>query len=109
MNTDYYFPTPIWWIDTQVNILEMHDLYLKIRENDSGREMSNFGGWQGNDILEGDYQLIDSFIKLVEDYSAKCINDYGFAPSTKLKISNLWSKILSLRSSILNAFKYYVI
>lgn len=90
MNTDYYFPTPIWWIDTQVNILEMHDLYLKIRENDSGREMSNFGGWQGNDILEGDYQLIDSFIKLVEDYSAKCINDYGFAPSTKLKISNLW-------------------
>ena len=91
MNTDYYFPTPIWWIDTQVDLSSLYDLYQKIRSNDpNGREMSNFGGWQGQDILEGDYHLMDDFIHVVEQYSDKCINDYGYANSTKLKVSNLW-------------------
>lgn len=90
MNTDYYFPTPVWWTDTNVNLELLYDLCQEIRKKDSGREMSNFGGWQSNDILLGDYTVIDNFIELIEDYSNKCINDYGFANSTKLKVSNLW-------------------
>jgi uncharacterized protein (TIGR02466 family) len=90
MNTDYYFPTPIWWTDTTVDLESLYSFYQGLRERDSGRDMSNFGGWQSHDILEHDYHITDDFIKIVEEYSAKCINDYGFLNTTSLKMTNLW-------------------
>lgn len=90
MNTDYYFPTPIWWQDTPINLDPLRALCSKIKETDKGRQMSNFGGWQSNDILVGDHTATDEFCKFVEAQSIKCIQDFGYAPSTQLKVSNLW-------------------
>jgi len=90
MNTDYYFPTPIWWIDTAIDVNALHNLCLDLRKTDNGRAMSNFGGWQSNDILLGDYAITDSFAKIVEEYAIKCVDDYGFANGTYLKMQNMW-------------------
>lgn len=90
MNTDYYFPTPIWWQDTNVDLQPLHELYSSLRKTDVGRQLSNYGGWQSNDILPNDNVETTEFVKYVETHSSKCIDDYGFAPNTKLELMNMW-------------------
>ena len=49
INLDLYFPTPVWWTDTNLNNEYLKDIvYNKKTDNPEGREISNYGGWQSN-------------------------------------------------------------
>ena len=51
MNTDFYFPTPIWWLDTDIDNAPIAQLCNNLRAEDlEGRQISNNGGWQSKDF-----------------------------------------------------------
>ena len=93
MNLDFYFPTPIWWIDTGLDNQRILDYCIDLRKNDpDGREVSNFGGWQSNDI--DCKQDLPELVEFVMNQSDRIISDYGFDRSkTSLWFGNSWVNI----------------
>lgn len=93
MNIDFYFPTPIWWTDTtNVNNEKLLKYCYKMRDdNPQGRNVSNYGGWQSNDIKTEDISdLVDCIMKCVP----KTLDDYGFDPhNTSTFFGNAWINI----------------
>jgi uncharacterized protein (TIGR02466 family) len=93
MNVDFYFPTPIWWMDTNLNNDNIKQYCYNLKENDpAGRHISNNGGWQSQEI-----NLIDDLPELVQyimEASQRTIYDYGYDPEkTKLFFGNAWVNI----------------
>jgi len=93
MNVDFYFPTPIWWMDTNLNNDNIKQYCYNLKENDPvGRHISNNGGWQSQEI-----NLIDDLPELVQyimEASQRTIYDYGYDPEkTKLFFGNAWVNI----------------
>lgn len=95
MNFELYFPTPIWWEDTNIDTKEMIELCYSIKEQDPiGRKLSNDGGWQSKDFRPGIY----SELKLIEDkimsQAHQCIRDFGFDEQWCFPVlENLWFNI----------------
>lgn len=50
LKVDYWFPTPIWMVDLDVNNDELKTACIKLKEDNEGRVYSNRGGWQSNDL-----------------------------------------------------------
>ena len=43
LNLDYVFPTPIWWMDTDIDCSKMQDIAYDIAQNMDGKGRSNRG------------------------------------------------------------------
>lgn len=92
MNLDYYFPTPIWWCDLQIDNDYLLNYCYSLREKDpEGRKISNKGGWQSQEICGDDIsELADAAINA----SARSIADYGYnQQKTGLFFGNSWINI----------------
>jgi uncharacterized protein (TIGR02466 family) len=92
LNTDYYFPTPIWWTDTQIDNSKLLDYCYQLRESDpKGRHISNNGGWQSDEI---DVNDISELVDCVMTTAPKTLVDYGFdLDKTSLFFGNAWVNI----------------
>lgn len=101
MNFDLYFPTPIWWEQTDIDVSGLENLCYSIRDNDpAGRKLSNEGGWQSHDFRPNTYvetQLLENKIQMQAE---QCVRDYGYKESVcKIVIENFWFNINSQNNS----------
>ena len=56
MNMDMFFPTPVWWEQTQLDNTDMLKLCYQLHtDDDDGRVLSNQGGWQSKDFRPDAY------------------------------------------------------
>jgi uncharacterized protein (TIGR02466 family) len=93
MNLDFYFPTPIWWTDLNIdNNFVLDYCYQKRKENPVGRQLSNRGGWQSEEL-----PIKDDLIELTDrimDSSVRTLDDYGFESNkTSIFFGNSWINI----------------
>ena len=95
MNTDFYFPTPIWWLDTDIDNAPIAQLCNNLRAEDlEGRQISNNGGWQSKDFKLQDHDEFTNFVDTVTDMSLSCLKDYGFVDGAyKLEMLNGWFNV----------------
>lgn len=94
MNLDFYFPTPIWWDDTNINLEPIRALCQRLRDEDpNGRQISNNGGWQSADFKGGDHNELSTLIDYILGASERCLGDYGYALGYKFKMLNLWFNV----------------
>lgn len=92
MHCDRYFPTPIWWADTEINLDKLNELYeFLVKDDPDGRALSNFGGWQSIDFLPEDFEASKEFGNAVEEFGITCLRDYGLNTTEFYpKINNMW-------------------
>lgn len=101
MNLDYYFPTPIWWEDTNIDNSVLESLCYKLRDEDpKGRSISNNGGWQSKDFKFDTYSELENLSTTILNMSAQCIDDYGFyKDSYMFEGLNMWFNINNVGDS----------
>jgi uncharacterized protein (TIGR02466 family) len=95
MNFDLYFPTPIWWEDTNFNTEDMLKLCYAIKEQDpSGRKLSNDGGWQSNDFRPGKYPELKILEDKILSQAEQCVRDFGFDEKSCFPVlENIWFNV----------------
>lgn len=95
MYMEWYFPSPVWWEETDIDNTEILKLCYKMQDEDStGRTLSNQGGWQSMDFRPG----IHPEVKVLEDkilnQANQCIKDFGFRTDLCfVDIENFWFNI----------------
>lgn len=91
MHTELWFPTVIW--SSMIHKIDNDEVkrwaYEK-RKHDQGRAISNYGGWQSNDIQLGECSAIDKLIKYLNKEINECAIQVGL-PS--LQLYNIWINI----------------
>lgn len=91
MHTELWFPSVIW--SSVIHVVDNGEVksfaYNKQKEN-QGRAISNFGGYQSQDIKSGECHAIDRLVKLLNDEMNTCANQVGMK---NLEIQNLWINI----------------
>lgn len=93
---ELYFPTPIWWEDTNdIAIDPLLKLCYNLRENDPiGRALSNQGGWQSQDFSPTQYPELEDLHKKILNQAENCVRDYGYnEDECILTIGNMWVNI----------------
>ena len=87
-----YFPTPIWSIDTTIDLTSLKSLYEQLLQKDpKGRSVSNFGGWQSVEFMPKDFEVTKQFANTVEELTNACLEDYGIDTlDFKTTITNMW-------------------
>ena len=90
MNLDYYFPTPIWWEDTQIDVGPLQEwAYSLLDEDPAGRKLSNRGGWQSKEIA-----LPEGLVYHIMNSCQRTIDDFGYnVEKTRLFMGNSWVNI----------------
>lgn len=92
MNLDFYFPTPIWWEDTNYNVSDLLSFFEETKKTDAnGVKISNFGGWQSHPMYAEDHSSLSNFKDMVMQHADRIIEDYGLDKNIfSLHISNMW-------------------
>ena len=91
MHTELWFPTVIWSaMIHKVNNEEVKRWAYEKRKNDKGRIVSNYGGWQSNDIQAGECPEIDKFISYLNTEVRECAHQVGLP---ELQLFNIWVNI----------------
>lgn len=101
MNFNLYFPTPIWWEDTDIDVTDMLALCYRLREQDPvGRKLSNEGGWQSMDFRPGVYPEMKVLEDKVMAQAQQCIRDYGYREDLCfVALENFWFNINAKNNS----------
>ena len=92
MILDEIFPTPIWIFDLEFDLGSIEYWCRRKKEEDTGRDVSNIGGWQSNDIEEFDGTPLEPFIEWVEHEVTHLADDLG-CHGDYPKMDNLWINI----------------
>lgn len=94
MNLDFYFPTPVWWADTPVDVAPIKMLCDRLRDEDpTGRQISNNGGWQSKDFKGDTHNELNQLVDYIVNNSQQCIEDYGFHSDARLEMLNMWLNV----------------
>lgn len=95
MNIEFYFPTPVWWEDTGFDNTEIEKLAYRLEKDDpSGRQLSNQGGWQSRDFRPGTYPELERLEQKLMEQAHNCIRDFGYNESVCFPLmENLWINI----------------
>ncbi len=98
MRYELYFPTPIWWEDTDLDNEPILNLCLSMREKDpQGRKLSNQGGWQSVDFRPGAHKELKFLEDKILAQAEQCVRDYGYVEDQcALFIGNMWVNINGL-------------
>ena len=92
MHTELWFPQVIWskvatdLIDNQ----ELKRWAYERKQNDVGRVVSNFGGFQSSDILPKDNSQIDILVEHLDKEVNWCSQQVGLP---EMQITNIWLNI----------------
>ena len=91
MHTELWFPSVIWSsVIHVVDNAEVKSFAYNLQETNQGRTVSNYNGFQSQDIKSGDCPAIDRLVKLLNDEMNNCANQVGM---TNLEIQNIWINI----------------
>jgi uncharacterized protein (TIGR02466 family) len=95
MNIGYYFPTPIWWEQTDIDPTDLISLCYSLREKDpQGRKLSNEGGWQSKDFRPGTYKELEVLERKILEQAEQCVRDYGYKEDLVIiDLENFWFNI----------------
>lgn len=96
LQIESWFAVPIWQVNLGLTEEELNcakNLCLDFESKNKGRVLSNYGGWQSNDLNEQDLKILGlNFIQtVVKDYAQMCIKEFG--SSKILSIGNVWINI----------------
>lgn len=91
MHTELWFPSVIWSsVIHVVDNAEVKSFAYNLQETNQGRTVSNYNGFQSQDIKSGDCPAIDRLVKLLNEEMNTCANQVGM---TNLEIQNIWINI----------------
>jgi uncharacterized protein (TIGR02466 family) len=91
MNAEPWFPSVIWNADVKGIDNDALKLYAYERQKfDKGRVISNFGGYQSNDIKSGDNENLDMLVKHIDDAVNEIAVSVGLKPVT---LYNVWINV----------------
>lgn len=96
MRYELYFPTPIWWEDTEdIAVDQILELCYSLQKNDPiGRSLSNQGGWQSQDFEANRYSELAALHEKILGQSLNCVRDYGYDENECiLSVGNMWANI----------------
>ena len=102
MNLDYIFPTPVWWVDLDIDLAKMEDITYNIAHEMPSKARSNRGllnyqspDFMGEQILADDSLGDDEFKKLLQQIKAKATEAFGSYGSchTTIEYANAWFNI----------------
>lgn len=102
MNLDYIFPTPVWWVDLDIDLQEMESIVYNIANTMEGKARSNRGllnyqspDFMGEQILNDPELDGDEFKKLLEQIKVKATEAFGSYGSchTTIEYANAWMNI----------------
>ena len=91
MHTELWFPSVVWSsVIHVVDNAEVKSFVYSLQETNQGRIVSNYNGFQSQDIKSGECPAIDRLVKLLNDEMNTCANQVGLR---HLEIQNLWINI----------------
>jgi uncharacterized protein (TIGR02466 family) len=91
MHTELWFPSVIWSsIIHTVDNQEVKAFAYEKQKANQGRTISNFGGFQSQDIRAGECPAIDKLVSYLNDEVNTCAAQVGMKP---LSILNVWVNI----------------
>tara|TARA_B110000977_G_C11082438_1_gene493348 strand:+ start:454 stop:1056 length:603 start_codon:yes stop_codon:yes gene_type:complete len=95
MQCDMWFPTPIWSVNLDIDNSSVYSYCKKEKINDTGRQVSNDGGWQSNNIDEvTSVPELSELVNQIFFYSSAALDCYNYDSTNKmLKIINMWINI----------------
>ena len=91
MHTELWFPSVIW--SSVIHIVDNADVKAfayHLQEENQGRTVSNYGGFQSQNLNSGQCVAIDRLVKLLNEEMNTCANQVGMK---NLEIQNLWINI----------------
>ena len=91
MHTELWFPQVVW--SAVIHMIDNHEMKnwaYDRKKNDVGRRLSNFGGYQSNDILQGHSPQVD---KLVSHLNSEVDSIARQVSLPKLELNNIWLNI----------------
>jgi uncharacterized protein (TIGR02466 family) len=88
-----WFASPIC-VDfvNEINNSNLKEYCLNLKNNDSGRTISNAGGWQSKDLDFND-QGLQEILQSIWVRLIQMKKDLGIKDSIKLKITNIWVNV----------------
>ena len=91
MHTELWFPSVIWSsIVNSINNTELKKYAYECKNNDKGRTISNYGGWQSNDIAGAENPEMEKLINLISEEAATCAKQVGLS---EVELYNIWINI----------------
>ncbi len=101
MNMDLYFPIPVWWEQTQIDIDGMLELCQRLRDADPiGRKLSNQGGWQSHDFRSRVHPEMQELENRILLQAEQCVRDFGYREDACfVDIENLWFNVNGINNT----------
>jgi len=94
MMLEVWFPTPIWYDYVNCDFEKIKKRCLDIRQNMSSRMLSNFGGWQSENIKLADYEEFHELAEMIDKHlNDVCDEIRELSPDFNAKMDNLWINI----------------
>lgn len=91
MHTELWFPSVVWSsVIHVVDNTELKKWAYERKRKDRGRALTNFAGYQSNDILSGECEQIDKLVEHVNLEIKSCAKQVGLPV---LEIQNIWLNI----------------
>ena len=100
LNLDYIFPTPIWWLDLDIDVAAMQEICYGIAESMPTKERSNRGilNYQSPDffgeelIQEPEDDEFANLCRQIKFYGNKAFDSFESCATT-LEFANVWINI----------------
>ena len=92
MFIDEIFPTPIWGWDLDLDVDSIKHWCYSTMKEDTGRVISNVGGWQSNDYREFGQTPLTELVLFIVKESHHIAEDIGI-PEGDRWVENLWINI----------------
>jgi uncharacterized protein (TIGR02466 family) len=91
LNAEPWFPSVIWNADVQgIDNTSLKEYAYERMKLDKGRSISNYGGYQSNDVKAGDNSIIDQLATYLDSEVNEIANSVGLKP---LALYNIWINI----------------
>jgi len=91
MNAEPWFPSVIWNADVQgIDNQALKVFASNHAQIDKGRVISNYGGYQSNDIKAGANEVLDQLVKHIDEAVNEIAESVGLMPVT---LYNVWINI----------------
>jgi len=100
LNLDYLFPTPIWWLDLDIDVAAMQEICYGIAENMPTKERSNRGilNYQSPDffgeelVKEPEDDVFAELCRQIKHWGNKAFDSFESCATT-LEFANVWINI----------------
>ena len=91
MHTELWFPSVIWSsIVNSINNDDLKKYAYQCKSNDTGRVISNYGGWQSNDLTLDSNTEVQKLANHISKEAQECATQVGLA---EVEIYNMWINI----------------